>query len=264
VAADGASAALLVNTGVFLVMALTLAFARGLPGAVAKRAPNAGRVRAALAHAKERPAIRSLLSLQAVALLFFTISIPVEVIYAQHSLHAGAGGYGALLSAWGVGAVAGSTAYMRWRTLPTRVLVTIGATLPGVGFIVMAIAPALAIGVIGAAFAGAGNGIEVVSVRTAIQEGVEEQWMALMISFNDSIAEFVPGIGILVGGTLAALASPRVALATGGVGALVIAAAIWFILAPHAQRAQRPQAPERASREAAARGRSEPSTAPPM
>jgi hypothetical protein len=237
VVAGGTSAALLANSGLFALIAVTLATAKGLPGPVPDRAPAAGRVRAALAHARERPRIRALLGLQAAALLFFTISIPVEVIYAQQSLHAGAAGYGVLLSAWGAGAVAGSTIYMRWRGLPVRLLIAIGAGLLGVGFLVMSMAPGLAVAVIGSAIAGIGNGIEAVSARTAMQEEVEAHWMALMMSFNESLSQFVPGIGILLGGTIAALASPRAALATAGIGALAIMAAVWVVLAPIARRA---------------------------
>ena len=262
VVAGGIGAALLLNSGLFLAMALTLGFARNLPGDVTHRVSNRGRMRAALSHVKERPAIRALLSVQAIAVVFFTISIPVEVIYAQHSLHAGAAGYGVLLSAWGIGAVAGSTVYIRWSRLPIRVLVAVGAALPGVGFLVMSMAPGLAIAVIGAGLAGAGNGIEVVSVRTAIQEGVEERWMALILSFNESLAECMPGIGILLGGALAALATPRIAFATAGIGALAITAAIWIVLAPGAARSAAPLEPS--PREPAGRRRTEPSTAPPL
>ena len=51
-------------------------------------------------------------------MVLFTISFPVEVVFAQHSLHAGPRGYGALLSAWGAGAVVGSAVYARWRRSP--------------------------------------------------------------------------------------------------------------------------------------------------
>jgi hypothetical protein len=87
----------------------------------------------------------------------------------------------------------------------------------------MAAAPSLVLAIVGAALGGAGNGIEVVSMRTALQERVGATWMARMMSVNESLGQAVPGIGIALGGALAALASPRAALAVAGVGALVIA-----------------------------------------
>jgi hypothetical protein len=234
VVAGGTSAALLANSGLFAVIALTLVTAMGLPGATANRVPVAGRVRAALAHARHRRAIRALLSVQASAIVFFTISIPVEVVFAQHSLHSGAGGYAALLSAWGAGAVAGSAIYARWLGLPARTLIAIGAGALGVGFVIMAAAPSLAVAVAGSAVSGAGNGIETVSARTALQEQVEQHWMAMMMSLNESIAESMPGAGIVLGGAITALAGPRPALAVAGCGALAITAAVWVVLRPGA------------------------------
>lgn len=232
VVAGGTQTALLVNTALFTAIALTLATASQLPGPVADHPAVAGRVRGALAHAREVPAIRALLSLQSVALVFFTISIPVEVVFAQRSLHAGAAGYAAFLSSWGAGAVAGSAIFARWRGLPARQLIAIGAGSLGIGFLTMAVAPSLPVAIIGCAIAGAGNGVETVSARTALQEHVEPEWMAMMMSLNESLFESMPGIGILIGGALAALASPRTALGVAGVGALLVTAAAWFVLRP--------------------------------
>ncbi len=229
----GTVAALLTNSGLFVVIALTLATASGLPKAVGETTATAGRLRAAIGHAARRPAIRVLLGLQAVALLFFTISVPVEVVFALHALHVGQGGYGALLSTWGGGTVAGSAVYAHWRALPPRVLITLGAGALGVGFLVMSAAPGLAVALVGAAIAGLGNGIEAVAARTTLQEHIEERWMAMMMSLNESMYQAVPGAGIVIGGALAALATPRVALAVAGVGSLLVTAVAWVVLTPN-------------------------------
>src|SRR5438270_9869989 len=170
VATAGTSVALLIDGALFALMGLTLATARGLPEPASGQTSARGRVRAALRYARGRPPIRALLLLQATAVLFFTISIPVEVVFAQHSLHAGAAGYGGMLSAWGAGAVAGAAIYARWRRLPSRELIAFGAGSLGIGFVVMALAPTLAVATIGAAVAGIGNGVESVAARTALQE----------------------------------------------------------------------------------------------
>jgi hypothetical protein len=97
----------------------------------------------------------------------------------------------------------------------------------------MAAAPTLAVALGAAGVAGIGNGVEAVAARTALQEQTEASWMALVMSFSESLGEAMPGVGILLGGAIAALATPRAALATAGVGALVVAAAAWALLAPH-------------------------------
>jgi len=232
VVVGGTTAALLANSALFALITLALASTSGLPAASANHGPSTGRVRAALSYARARRPARVLLALQATALAFFTISIPVEVVFAQHTLHAGAAGYGALLSVWGAGAVAGSAVYARCRDLPARLLIALGAGLLGIGFLVMAVAPSLGLASAGAATAGLSNGIESISVHTALQEQVEQRWMALIMSLLESIMLAVPGIGIVLGGAIAALAGPRAALAVGGIGALAVMVAAWFVLSP--------------------------------
>ena len=247
VAAGGTSTALLVDAGIFAIMGLTLVTARGLPKPSPVRTPAWGRVRAALTYVRTQRPIRDLMALQAVAVLFFTISVPVEVVFAQHSLHAGAAGYGSLLSAWGVGAVAGAAIFAGWRRLPSRILIVFGAGCLGVGFSIIAVAPTLAVAVVGAAIAGIGNGVESVAVRTAIQEEAEEQWMALMMSLYEALFQSVPGAGIVIGGAITALGSPRAALAVAGAGSLVVTVAAWFALAGLGARTESPAAPTEAS-----------------
>ena len=231
VATGGTSAALIADGCLFGVIGLTLATARDLPEPPPIRASAKGRVRAALRYAREHVMISRLLILQAFGVLFFTISVPVEVVFAEHSLHAGSAGYGGLLSAWGAGAVAGAAIYARWRALPSRTLIVMGAASLGIGFVVMAVAPTLAVAIVGAACAGVGNGVEAVAARTALQEETEERWMALMMSLNESLFQSVPGAGILLGGTITALGSPRTALAVAGAGSIAVTAAAWFALA---------------------------------
>jgi MFS family permease len=93
--------ALFVGAGMVVLIALTLLTARGLPEPMPGDLPSKGRLAAALRYVRGQPSLRSLLALQAIGLVFFTMSIPVELVLAQHTLGAGAGGYGALLTTWG-------------------------------------------------------------------------------------------------------------------------------------------------------------------
>jgi MFS family permease len=249
VAAGSTSLALLVNAAIFAACGLNLATARGLPEPAPDRAQAKGRVRAALAYVREVPQIGRLFLLQAIGVLFFTISVPVEVVFATHSLHASAAGYGGMVSAWGAGAVAGAAVYARWRARPNRELIVGGAAFLGLGFVVMAAAPSLAVAIIGAALGGIGNGVESVAARTAIQEEASERWMAMMMSLYEALFQSVPGAGMLIGGGITALGSPRTALAVAGAGSLAVTVAAWFALTglgsrmqPHAAGAAATQA----------------------
>ena len=135
------------------------------------------------------------------------------------------------LSAWGSGAVLGSAAYARWRALPGWLLIALGCGLIGVGFVLMAVAPTIVLAIVGAVVGGVGNGIEAVAERTALQERVEPEWMALTMSLNDSMFQALPGLGFLLGGVLAALAGPRLAFLVAGIGAVAVGALAPLMLA---------------------------------
>jgi MFS family permease len=222
--------ALLLNTAMFALITVILASTRGLPPAFAQRTPTAGRLRAAIRLTRRHPPLHALLWLQATALTVFTISLPVEVVFAEHTLQSGRAGYAALLSAWGAGTVFGSAVYARWLSLPGPTMIALGAGSLGAGFLLMAVAPSLGVAIAGGAIAGAGNGIEAVAARTTLQEQVDAQWMAMVMSLNESLFQAMPGPGILLGGAITALAGTRAALATAGVGALLITLAAWTLL----------------------------------
>jgi hypothetical protein len=229
VALGGTRAALVVDVGVFAAMAIVLGTASlPRPEAVGERA--AGRLRAAVAHAASRARVRGWLVYQGCAVFFFMMATPVIVVFAQHTLHAGAGGYGGLLSAWGGGAVLGSGVYARARSAAARTLTAVGSAAVGLGLVAMAIAPSLVPALAAAAVGGIGNGIESIAARTGLQEQVREEWMARIMSLYDSLIEALPGLGFLVGGAVTALAGSRTALVVAGAGALATTAAIGAIV----------------------------------
>jgi predicted MFS family arabinose efflux permease len=256
VAAGGTVAALLVNCGVFAAVAVTLV-TPGLSAPASDEGSSHGRLRAALAHVRSSDPLRILLSLQTLGMVFFTISIPVEVVFAQRTLGSGAAGYGALLSAWGAGAVAGSAVYARWRRQSPRLLIAGSGGALGCGLALMAIAPTIAVAVIGAALGGASNGVEMVATRTALQERTEPSWMARVMGLNESLAQAAPGLGIILGGAITAVSGPRVALWVAAAGSFAFTAIAWLALSrpafreppaggPDVARAVRPGPAERA------------------
>jgi MFS family permease len=225
VAAGGTIAALLVNCGLFAVVAFFLAIT-ALPGAKAEPGSIWERLSNGVGHVRSDPILGRLLLIQAVGLCLFTITIPIEVVYAQHVLHAGAGGYGLLMGVWGAGAVAGSVVFARFRRRSARALITGSALSLAVGFTVMTIAPSLGVALVGAAVAGAGNSLEWVAWRTAVQERTPDRWMALIMSLTDSMSMLAPGAGIVLGGIIAQLASARAAFGVAAAGSFLFAAAV--------------------------------------
>jgi hypothetical protein len=233
VAGAGVRLTLVAAAGLFGLVGLSLVGTRGIPRQPVEeqRAERAGaRLRAGLAYVWRHPAVRSPILLQGLAIVAFTISIPVEIVFARRSLHVGGAGYGALLTVWGAGAIAGSVVYARWRRASGRALVAGSAVALGAGFAVMAAAPNLAVALAGAAVAGSGNGVEAAAARTLLQQRVRPEWMGLAMAVNESVYQAAPGGGILLGGGIAALAGPRVALAAAAAGSLAMALGAWLFL----------------------------------
>jgi predicted MFS family arabinose efflux permease len=231
VAAGGTGAALLVSCGLFAAMSISLV-SHTLPQRIVHDGPEKGRVRAAIAHARHDPALATLLTTQAVMFILYTIPVPIEVVFADHTIHAGASGYGWLLSAWGAGAVVGSLSYTRWRRTPVRVLLSVGSAFMGIGCGVLAVAPGLGVALVGAACAGIANGVVEASLSTELQNITDQSWVALVSSLSQSIGQLMPGLGIILGATIAALASVRISFGTAAVGSFVGAVAIAVLFTP--------------------------------
>ena len=227
VAAAGVGTALLVDAASFVLIAILLATATGLPVARAMEAGFGARLREGLGHAwRHRPA-RVLLGGQAIAMVLFTLIVPIEVIYAKETLDAGDAGYGWLLSAWGTGILAGSLVYVRVRGARASWLILISTATIGIAYCGMALSPTIVSACAWAVVGGAGNGVQYVSVVTAIQERTPAALQARVSGLFESIGAAMPGVGFLLGGILTELASPRLAFAVAGGGLLLLLTLGW-------------------------------------
>jgi len=246
IAWQGVAAALVLDAASFAVIAVLLAFAKGLSAQRADAGTWAARFKAGFAWVRNRPYVRRLLLGQAAAFVFFACVVPIEVIYAKETLDAGNAGFGALLSAWGIGIVVGSLVFASARRLPPLVLIG-GSTLAiGAAYGGQALAPTLlvacAFGVIG----GVGNGIQSVAVQTAIQLRTPDELQARVSGLFESIASATPGLGFLLGGLLTALFEPRAAFGVAALGVVlvVIIGGIAFARDPDPLITDRPSEPE--------------------
>jgi MFS family permease len=233
-----AATALWADAASFAIVALLLvASARSLPEPESggPRESWRARVRDGLDYVRGHPTAGRLIAGEAVAILFFALIIPIEVVYAKETLNSTSLGFGVLIAAWGVGILLGSALFARshHRSLSTLVLVSTAAI--GAGYAVMAVSPTLLIACLGSVLGGTGNGVQWVAVMTALQEAVEDQYQARVSGLLESAAAAVPGIGYIVGGVLTAAVSPRLAYAVSAVGVGIVVL-VW---------SRRPIVPER-------------------
>ncbi len=240
VAGAGPQTALFADAVSFALVAVLLATASGMPRTQPEASGWATRLRRALAYVGEQPQLRLLIGAQAIAFVFLTIVIPIEVVFAKETLDAGDLGYGMLLASWGAGMVVGSVAFALLRRVSLRVLLPISTLAVGVAYLLTGAAPTLAFACAASVLGGAGNGIEWVALVTAVQQLTRAEYQARVASLVESVAKAAPGIGFLLGGATATLFNPRVSFGVAGLGVLAVLAVAAGALARAGWRGEPP------------------------
>jgi len=217
VAAAGAPAALFIDVGSFLICGALLLDLHPHVEEVGDSSVRA-RLRAAWRHISEAPTLRALLITEAIALIFFESAAPIEVTYAKATLHAGDGGFGLLLTMWGLGAVLGSLVFARSLRRPLGAMLSVGALAMGLAYFGFAAAPSLALACIAALVGGIGNGVELPSLNSLVQRLTPQPLHGRLMGAVESLNSLSVAIGLPLGGALVALSSPRAAFLVVGLG----------------------------------------------
>jgi MFS family permease len=226
----GLAVTLLVDAASFVVIAVVLALTRDLPRPHGAAEPWIERLRGGLAFARRNARVRMLLGGQSLALILFTLIIPIEVIYAKESLGSTSAGFGFLLASWGAGIVIGSLVYTVVRDRSAALLILLSTAAIGFAYLGMAAAQSLVIACLLSVLGGTGNGVQWVSVMTALQEATPPGYQARVVGLLESSLAAMPGVGYLIGGGLTALGSPRTAYAVAGAGTLVLVLVAMVVL----------------------------------
>jgi Transmembrane secretion effector len=240
IAQFGIAAALLVDSASFLTIAIVLALTRDLPGAHVAREPFRERFAAGMRFVRSNATVRLLLIGEAIALVLFTLVVPIEVIYAKESLGTSDAGFGILLASWGAGIVVGSLVYLLVKHRSPLALIVVSTALVGAAYLGLATADTLLVACAISVVGGAGNGVQWISIVTSLQEITPTDYQARIVGLLESLGAAMPGIGFLIGGTLVALGSPRTAYAVAGAGVLLLVLAA-LIVRPSLDRALTPR-----------------------
>lgn len=227
----GASWALAADGVSFLLAALLILCTPGLrvrSESDAVRSSHRSQVCASLGYVARHRALRVLVFGEGVAFIFFYLVVPVTVIYATRSLHAGSAGYAAILASWGAGAVIGSTVHVRLARRVGHATILLSTAAVAVAYIGTALAPVLLVACGASVLGGIGNGTQWASVETAVHGLVDESFRLRVSALLESMAALAPGVGIILGGALTTLFSPRAAYLAAGLGLLALIAVAAF------------------------------------
>jgi MFS family permease len=222
VAAFGVQSALLLDAVSFYAIGWILFTARPLPHAEPEPGRLREQVRAGLAYVRDNLTLRRLIGVEAVALVFFSAVVPIEVVYAKESLGVSDTGYGVLLGSWGVGMLFGSLVFARLRRASLPLLLLCSTLAIAAGYLGMAAAPTLAVACIASMLGGTGNGVQWVAMVSAVQELTTAPMQARVISVLESISSALPAVGFVLGGVIATVYDPRAAFAFAGIGVVVV------------------------------------------
>jgi predicted MFS family arabinose efflux permease len=218
----GVRAGLLIDAASFAIVAVVVAgLTTAAVGHDEHEAPVA-RLRALWTHVSRHPLLRALLVGEGLALVFFTLILPIEVVYAKRTLGTGDAGFGLLLASWNGGLLAGSLGYVRLGRRSPAALVLGSTAAIGAAYAGLALAGTLWVACLISVVGGIGNGFQWVSVMTLVQEATPLDLQARVVSLLESIGAAMPGIGFMLGGALTAIFSPRTAYAVAGAGALAL------------------------------------------
>jgi predicted MFS family arabinose efflux permease len=195
-----------------------------VPGLKAEPERWWARLREGLAYVGRRVVLRRLLAAQAAALVFFAAVVPVEIVYAKETLGAGNSGYGVFLASWGIGMVAGSVMFAAARRISLQPLLLASTLAVGISYLAMSVAESLLFASLVAAVGGVGNGVQWVSIISAIQGETADDYQARVVGLLESLAAVMPGLGFAIGGVLTEILGPRASFLVAGAGIVVVAA----------------------------------------
>jgi Transmembrane secretion effector len=177
------------------------------------------RVRAAWQYINAARVLRRLLIVEAVALVFFEFSPPIEVAYAKLSLHAGDSGYGVLLGVWGLGVAIGSVVFARSIERSLGALLSASTLAVGVAYLGWAVAPSLWLACAAGLIGGVGNGVQWAALISAVQRLTPPRLQGRLMGAVESLGAICPALGFVLGSVITAASTPRSALLVAGIGA---------------------------------------------
>jgi MFS family permease len=223
-AAGSTRAALLVNAGSFLAVALAAQAIRIRREPATERG-SSGRAREGIAFLMRDSVLAPVIVAAFVSLLFMTASTTAELFFAKDVLHAGDAGYGTLMTLWTLGMVVGSTLVATKVPVARYAGVALAAmALQGAGLALPTLWLVLPFALAAYLIGGVGHGTKNVVVRTLIHARVPDElrgraWAAYSAGRNG--AELV---ALISGGLLVAALGARWTLLLAGALPVVAAA----------------------------------------
>ena len=229
IATLGTAVNFFLNALSFLAVLIGLAMIRADPALAIQRQSRRAGLREGVAHIFGSVWPRTLVILVAIFSVFGASFVAVLPVYARDVLHAGAGGYGALMSAFGVGAAAGALSIAgvghRIRREPTAVRAGLAL---GAALLLLGLVHSLGLALIILMAAGLSMALNAIMTNTVLQTGAPDYLRGQVVGFYSFLVVGLNPLGSLQAGWISEHAGTTTAMLVGGSICLVAAAsAAW-------------------------------------
>jgi MFS family permease len=140
-----------------------------------------------------------------------SVDRPAVIVLIEQDLRSSGLGYGLALGGFALGALAVSLSALRSKTLNDRgmTVFTLGVAVQAAGHLLMGLSPVVAVLVVAAVVAGAGNGMELVCGNTLLQRGTPQESLGVVMGIVLSGAFLANALGSVVGGVAVDLLGAR-------------------------------------------------------
>ncbi len=193
--------------------------------------PRRAALREGLSHVLADPWSRTLVGMTASFTIFGASFIAVLPVYARDVLHAGAGGYGALTSAFGVGAAAGALSIAAvGHRFPRERVVLWGGLLFAASVLLLGMARAFPVAFVLLLLSGLAAALNAILTNTILQTTAPDHLRGQVVGLYSFIVVGMAPLGSFQAGWFAELLGAGVAVTLGGVACLAVAFAAWWKL----------------------------------
>ncbi|HEX9824005.1 MAG TPA: MFS transporter [Actinomycetota bacterium] len=226
-ATAGPDVALFGNAATFLMVALAVPLlrVRRPPSQVAEAGTRKGEMRRGITYLARDRTLALVAGAVALMVVFAAVDNVAEVFFARDVLGAGDVGYGALITAWTLGMVAGASGI--GRRLPDRFLaraVLLGPVGGGAAIALAAAMPSVPLALAAFLVGGVANGVELVAMRSLIHRRAPEHLRGRVFAAYYGVVNAAQIAAMGLGGALMSAAGARASLLIGGLGTLAVGA----------------------------------------
>jgi MFS family permease len=177
------------------------------------------------------PLLRALIGSMFALIMFASVDNVAVVFLVRNVLGEGPFAFGAAMSAFGVGMIAGALGLVRrWSKVHPATVVLVSMLFTGAGNLLVGVSPVIGLVIVFMALAGVGNGLVLVGEDTLLQRHVPERLLGRVVGAQAAAIFLGSTIAYALGGLLVDATSPRTALVVSGIGVFVVTALVWPVL----------------------------------